>query len=63
MQVLDELPPADVVSKADITALLEEIEKELVKDTDKYSIAYNFIVSFMGIIKCKFAQMGEKTDG
>lgn len=53
------IEPADVVSKADIAALLEETEKELVKDTDKYSIAYNFIVSVIGIIKCKIMQMGE----
>lgn len=59
---LESLEPADVVSKADLKTLLEQTEKELVKDTDKYSIAYNFIVSVMGIIKCKTMQMGEKDD-
>lgn len=62
IRIIESIEPADVVSKADIAALLEETEKELVKDTDKYSIAYNFIVSVIGIIKCKIMQMGEKDD-
>ena len=57
------LPPADVVGKADIMALLEETEKELAKGTDEMSIARCFIVSIMGIVKCKIMQMGEKKDG
>ena len=63
LRSIEALEPADVVDKADIMALLEETEKELVKDTDKYSIAYNFIVSVIGIIKCNIMQMGEKKDG
>lgn len=62
MQVLNELPAADVVSKADLKALLEETEKELVKGTDEMSIARCFIVSIMGIVKCKIMQMGEKKE-
>lgn len=53
------LPSADVVSKAGVTALLEETEKELVKGTDEMSVARCFIVSIMGIVKCKIMQMGE----
>jgi len=60
---LRELPSANVVGKADIMALLEETEKELVKGTDEKSIARCFIVSIMGIVKCKIMQMGEKIDG
>ena len=56
------LSSADVVSKADLKTLLEETEKELVKDTDKYSIAYNFIVAVIGIIKCKIMHMGERKE-
>ena len=59
---LEALPTADVVSKADITALLEETEKELVKGTDDMSIARCFIVSIMGIVKCKIMQMGERKE-
>ena len=62
VEYIKSIQPADVVSKADLKTLLEQTEKELVKDTDKYSIAYNFIVSVMGIIKCNIMQMGEKDD-
>ena len=55
------IEPADVVSKADLNTLLEEMEKELVKGTEEHSIAYNFIVSVIGIIKCNIMQMdGER---
>ena len=57
------LPSADGVGKADIMALLEETEKELAKGTDEMSIARCFIVSIMGIVKCKIMQMGENKDG
>ena len=56
------LPSADVVDKADIMALLEETEKELAKGTDEMSIARCFIVSIMGIVKCKIMQIGEKDE-
>ena len=62
-QMLNMFSPADVVGKADIMALLEETEKELTKGTDEMSIARCFIVSIMGIVKCKIMQMGEKKDG
>lgn len=55
------IEPVDVVSKADLKTLLEQTEKDLVKDTDKNSVAYNFIVSVIEIIKCKIMQMnGER---
>ena len=63
LRSIEALEPADVVSKVDITALLEETEKELAKGTDEMSIARCFIVSIMVIVKCKIMQMGEKKDG
>ena len=54
------IEPVDVVSKADLMTLLEQTEKDLVKDTDKHSVAYNFIVSVIGIIKCKIMQMNDE---
>jgi len=63
IRIVESIEPADVVDKADIMALLEETEKELAKGTDEMSIARCFIVSIMGIVKCKIMQMGEKKDG
>ena len=54
--------PADVVSKNEIAVLLDETVKELTSKR-KNTIADSFIVSVIGIVKCKIRQMGEKTDG
>ena len=54
--------PTDVVSKNEIAVLLDEIVKELTSRR-KNTIADSFIVSVIGIVKCKIVQMGEKTDG
>jgi hypothetical protein len=64
IRIIESIKPAeDVISKADMITMLEETEKELVKGTDEKSIARCFIVSIMGIVKCKIMQMGEKIDG
>lgn len=63
MQVLDELEPADVISKADMITLLEETEREVLKGVNRYSTPWIMINSIFGIIKCMVNVMGEKTDG
>jgi len=52
MQVLDELEPADVISKADMITLLEETEKEVLKGVNRYSTPWIMIDSIFKIIKC-----------
>lgn len=59
MQVLDELPAADVITKADMITLLEETEKEVLKGINRYSAHWVMIDSIFGIIKCKVNMMGE----
>lgn len=63
MQVLDELEPADVISKADMITLLEETERDVLKGINRYSTPWIMINSIFGIIKCMVNMMGEKTDG
>lgn len=63
MQVLDELEPVDVISKADMTTLLEETEREVLKGINRYSTPYIMINSIFGIIKCGVNMFGEKSNG
>ena len=63
MQVLDELEPADVISKADMITLLEETEREVLKGINRYSTPYIMINSIFGIIKCMVNMFGEKSNG
>ena len=63
MQVLDELEPADVISKADMITLLEEAEREVLKGINRYSTPWIMINSIFGIIKCMVNMFGEKSNG
>ena len=53
----------EYVKKEDVTKMLDELQDELTSGTDKRSVANGFIVSIIGIVKCKIMQMGENTDG
>jgi len=61
MQVLDELEPADVISKADMITLLEETEKDITKGVETSSTGM-MIKAVFGVIKCKVNMMGEKSN-
>jgi len=63
VQILSDIPAADVISKADMITLLEETEREVLKGINRYSTHWIMIDSIFGIIKCKVNMMGEKTDG
>ena len=63
VQILSDIPATDVISKADMITLLEEIKKELTNDVDRTSVRYITVSLVIGIVKCKIAMMGEKTDG
>jgi len=62
VQILSDIPAADVISKADMITLLEETEREVLKGINRYSTHWIMIDSIFGIIKCKVNMMGEKTD-
>ena len=62
MQVLDELEPADVISKADMITLLEETEKDITKSMTRHSAAWMFNNALFGIIKRKVNMVGEKSN-
>ena len=63
MQVLDELEPADVISKADMITLLEETEREVSKGINRYSTPWIMINSIFKIIKCMVNMFGGKSNG
>jgi hypothetical protein len=51
---------SDYIRKEDVTKMLDELRDELTSGTDKHSVANNFIVSIIGIVKCNIMEMGEK---
>lgn len=57
---INNLPSADVVSNVEVKALLEEIEKELVKDTGEQSFIRLHTEAIMGIVRCRVMLMNGK---
>lgn len=58
--IIEFIPAADVISKADMITLLEETEREVLKGVNRHSAHWIMIDSIFGIIKCKVNMMGEK---
>lgn len=52
----------DYIRREDVTKMLDELRDELTSGTDKRSVANGFVISIIGIIKCKIMQMGEKRE-
>ena len=52
VQILSDIPAADVISKADMITLLEETEREVLKGVNRYSIPWIMINSIFKTIKC-----------
>ena len=52
VEYIKSIPPADVISKADMITLLEETEKEVLKGVNRYSIPWIMIDSIFKTIKC-----------
>lgn len=52
VQILEDMPAADVISKADMITLLEETEKDITKGVETSSTGM-MIKAVFGVIKCK----------
>lgn len=52
VQILEDIPAADVISKADMITLLEETEKDITKGVEA-SPTGMMIKAVFGVIKCK----------